>query len=277
MLRTVLPLALVLVGCERHVARVVEGGELVKPATVHVSPVVFVQDLPGVPVPDVLPVSEVEALVGDDGQLPPTVLDPAVHGAFLRNDFVGNIRFGGGFVRTGAVALETRGRLIEPTASDALRAQAVSWLTSATTTALAERHVAYDTATAAPAGLAMRWQPVRGEDAEDGHDNLNLPRTTLVPLPIDPGAAGAWLVPYVRAYYTHNGGWFLGQRWGCMAGARVDVELVLYQDGRPTWWLELTGRSIDERTAQATTAELDQHLLNAEDQVEAALRKGLFR
>jgi len=275
--RIVLPLLLVLAGCGHHVARVMEGGAVAKPTSVSVSPVVFVQDLPGAPVPEVLPVSEVEALVGDDGQQPPTVLDPAIHGAFLRNDFVGNVRFGGGFVRTGAVALETRGRLIEPQASDALRVQAASWLFAATEGALVEHQVAYTEATTAPIGLAMRWQPVRGEDAEDGHDNLNLPRTSLVPLPLDPPPSGAWLVPYVRAYYTHNGGWFLGQRWGCMAGARVDVELVLYQDGRPTWWIEVTARSLDEQTAQATTAELDQHLLNAEDQVESALLKRLFR
>lgn len=119
---------------------------------------------------------------------------------------------------------------------------------------------------------------MHGEDPEDGHDNLNLPRSHLVPVALDAaGMPGTWLVPYLRAYYTHNGGWFLGQRWGCMAGARVDAEVVLYVDGKPVWWMEATGRSLDKRTAQATTAELDQHLLNAERQVEDALSKGLFR
>ena len=60
-----------------------------------------------------------------------------------------------------------------------------------------------------------------------------------------------------------------------MAGARVDVVVVMYDDGRPVWWLEAAGRSLDSGTAQATTAELDAHLLDAERQVEAALAKQL--
>lgn len=271
-------LPLMLLGCAHLEARVVHSGERVRPELISVSPVVVVADLPGAPAGAVPPVSGIESMVGDDGQAPPTVLDPVKDAAFLRNDLIGNVRFGGGFVRTGAVALETRARIIEPQPSDALRTQGTAWLTEATTAALLARGVDTTAVTSAPTGLALTWRPTRGEDPEDGHDNVNLPRTDLVPLALDPALMpGAWLVPYLRSYYTHNGGWFLGQRWGCMAGARVDVELVLYVDGRPVWWMEAAGRSLDERTAQATTAELDQHLLNAERQVEDALVKGLFR
>lgn len=277
MLAKLLPLVFLGAGCAHLEARVVHSGDRVRPDGITVSPVVVVADLPGAPAGAVPQLSGIEIMVGDDGQAPPTVLDPVKDAAFLRNDLIGNVRFGGGFVRTGAVALETRARIIEPQPSDALRAQGIAWLTEATTAALHARGVE-TTDGSAPTGLALTWRPTRGEDPEDGHDNVNLPRTDLVPVAVDPALmSGTWLVPYLRSYYTHNGGWFLGQRWGCMAGARVDVELVLYEDGKPVWWMEAAGRSLDERTAQATTAELDQHLLNAEKQVEEALVKGLFR
>ncbi len=273
-----LPFLIFLAGCAHIEARVERFGERVRPGAITVSPVVVVADLPGAPIGSVAPPGEIESMVGADGQAPPTVLDPVADAAFLRNDFVGNVRFGGGFIRTGAVALETRARIIEPQPSDALRTQGTAWLQSATTAALADRRIDIVDASAPPAGLTLTWRPTRGEDPEDGHDDVNLPRTGLVPTAVDASTLpGTWLVPYLRAYYTHNGGWFLGQRWGCMAGARVDVELVLYVEGKPIWWMEAAGRSLDEKVAQATTAELDQHLLNAEQQVERALEKGLFR
>lgn len=278
MLAKLLPVVILAAACTRAEVRVEQFGAAVRPANVTVSPVVVVSDIGGAPAVVIGAVTEVESLVGDDGQAPPTALDPVKDAAFLRNELIGNVRFGGGFVRTGAVALETRARIIEAQPSDALRAQGTAWLSRATSAALRARRVVNEPAAKAPENLALSWLPVRGEDPEDGHDNLNLPRSHLVPVALDPaGMPGTWLVPYLRAYYTHNGGWFLGQRWGCMAGARVDAEVVLYVDGKPVWWMEATGRSLDERTAQATTAELDQHLLNAERQVEDALSKGLFR
>jgi hypothetical protein len=261
---------LLLCGCVT-VARVQVGGDISRPAGVSVSPVVVVSDLPYAGTAEAVAPDAIEAVVAD-GQDPPTVLDPVADGAFLRNDFVGNIRFGGGLIRTGSVALETRARLIELQKPAALRQQGVDWLDGPVTRFLGRAgNVAR---VAVPSAPSFRYQTARGTDEEDGHDNLNLPRTSLVPQPIA-GAVGKVLVPYLRAYYTHNGGWFLGQRWGCMAGARVDVVLVLYDAGQPVWWVEAAGRSLDGATAQATTAELDEHLLDAEQQVEAALEKRL--
>lgn len=124
---------------------------------------------------------------------------------------------------------------------------------------------------------------LRGLHPDDGHDNLNLPRTVLAPGPvpaIPEGLGARWLlVPYLRSYYVHNAGWFIGQDEGCMAGARVDVFLVLYDlaEGRAAWWMEATGRHIQPHVGQPSTAEQEQYLLWAEEQVERALRRGLFR
>lgn len=231
------------------------------------APVVVVADLPTPPPVAPEAPGPVEQQLVDDAA-PATVLDPVRDGAFLRNDFVGNIRFGGGIVRTGAVALETRARLIELQPLPTLRQQGVEWLTGVLTERLGPA-----TAAAWPTAT-LRHVSARGSDPDDGRDNLNLPRTTLVPEPVPDAPAGRVLVPFLRSYYTHNGGWFLGQRWGCLAGARVDVLVVLYDGGRPVWWTEAAGRSLGG-AAQATPAELDQRLLDAEAQVRDALRARL--
>lgn len=255
------------VGCAAR-ARVSGVGAGHAGADVPWAPVVVVADLPAPPAAMAEAPGVVEAQLVDDAA-PATPLDPVRDGAFLRNDYVGNIRFGGGIVRTGSVALETRARLIELQPLPTVRQQGVDWLSGVLTDALGP-------ATAAPLpATPLRYAAARGADAEDGHDNLNLPRTGLVPEVVPGAPAGRVLVPFLRAYYTHNGGWFLGQRWGCLAGARVDVLLVLYDAGRPVWWTEAAGRSLDGTVAQATAAELDQHLLEAERQVRAALRARL--
>ena len=117
---------------------------------------------------------------------------------------------------------------------------------------------------------------------DDGTDNLNLPRLSLQapPMPAVQGVDGRWLlVPYLRSYYTHNAGWFLGQQNGCMGGARVEAYLVLYdrESGGAVWSMSALGRHIEPHTGQPSRTELDQYLLWAEERVEDALDADLFR
>lgn len=246
---------------------------------VAVAPVALVRDLPAPPLPPLPPPGAVEQGL-DDPNLPvPTVLDPERDAAFLRNDYIGNVRFGGGYIRTGDVALEVRARLLEFSLQDELALQGAAWLQDAVGDALAEVGVPARPLAAFPAPPPLR-QSVRGAHEDDGRDNLNLPRVSLRPGPLTPDAAAPrWvLVPYLRAYYTHNGGWFLGQRYGCLAGARTEVLIVLYDAhaGVSAWSMRALGRHLGH-VGQASRAELDQYLLWAEDQVELALREGLFR
>lgn len=251
---------------------------------VAVAPVVFVRDLPAPPLPEPPAPGRIEEGVQVEFLEEPTHLDPVRDAAFLRNDYVGNVRFGGGFVRTGDVALEVRARLIEFSAQDAYAELAGRWLADSVAAALSERDVParpIDLRVVPPVEHVAR----RGLHPDDGRDDVNLPRTDLRPLPLPEDAragAGAepWvLVPYLRSYYTHNGGWFLGQQYGCMGGARIEATLVLYDvaTGRPAWWMSALGRHLQPRRGQPSRAELDQYLLWAEDQVELAFREGLFR
>jgi hypothetical protein len=246
---------------------------------VAIAPVQLVRDLPAPPLPPVPPPGEIEDGLVIEDLPPPTVLDPVADAAFLRNDFLGNVRFGGGYVRTGDVALEVRARLVEFNQQDVYATQGARWLADTVAGALDARDVDARPLAAVPV-LAPERVPYRGVHPEDGHDNVNLPRSGLRPQPTEPLAGAAWvLVPYLRAYYTHNGGWFLGQQYGCLGGARVDVMLALYEaeTGRPVWWMEATGKHIQPMNGQPTRAELDQYLLWAEDQVEQAVARGFLR
>jgi hypothetical protein len=249
-------------------------------APVGVAPVVYVRDVPGPPLPPQPVAGRIEAGLADDhGAM--TVLDPVADAAFLRNDYLGNVRFGGGFVRTGDIALEVRARLIEFGFSDVYAEQGARWLAESVRAALEGRRV-----TGVPVPALAEPPPldrvrVRGTHPDDGHDNLNLPRTELQPLPMAGRADGPayLLVPFLRGYYTHNGGWFIGHENGSMAGARVEALIVLYdaRSGTPLWWMSATGRHIQPMQGQANRAELDQYLLWAEDQVEEDLKRALLR
>jgi hypothetical protein len=255
---------------------------------VAVAPVVLVRDL----APPALAPSAAMGLVeeklreGEENLPSPTVLDPASprDAAFLRDEYLGNIRFGGGFIRTGDVALEVRARIIELGHEDEYTTQGLAWLTDAVPRALAAAHVRLLAPAPAVAPVPERRR-FRGLHPDDGHDDVNLPRIELVPTPADAAArttmAGSrWvLVPYLRAYYTHNGGWFLGQQFGCTAGARVDAMVALYDTttGQPVWWMPLLGRHIEPMKGSPSTAELDQYLLWAEHQAEAQLTSGWLR
>ncbi len=257
-----------------------EGVELV--------PTVVVADLPAPALPPLKAATQIEERlrIGEEHLGEPTVLDPALpeHAAFLRNDYVGAVRFGGGLIRTGETALEVRARLIEFSAQQELREQGTAWLESTVSGLLTRARVP----TVQPSGGAPAFaapavlrKPIRGMNELDGRDNLNLPRVAIEPAaaPADSGGARWVLVPYLRGYVMHNGGWFLGHEWGCPGGARVEALVVLYdrRTGQPAWWQAATGRHLEEMKAQPSRAQMDQFLLWAEDQVEAELQAGFLK
>lgn len=246
---------------------------------------VLVQALPAPPLPPFQPPSQIEIRLrqGEEYLGEPTVLDPdnAEQAAFLRNDLVGAVRFGGGLIRTGQTALEVRARFIEFSAQAELRTQAVAWLDETATTLLTEAQIAPLPADVTFQPPNVERKPARGLNELDGRDNLNLPRVGVVPLGAAASGEGArWvMVPYLRSYYVHNGGWFLGHEWGCSGGARVEAMLVVYdrRTGLPAWWQVATGRHVEEMKAQPSRAQMDQFLLWAEDDVEASFREGFLK
>jgi hypothetical protein len=255
-----------------------------------VAPVGFVADLDRTPLPELSASGAVQALLEQDDPGPvPTVLDPHADrdAAFLRNHWVGNVRFGGGIIRTGDIGVEVRARLVELGQDAPYRAQSAAWLSAAVDDALLDRRIDAVRAAAvdAPAPIV---KPFRGRHPEDGHDNVNVPRTLVTPAPLSAeGLAAAtsaakghrWLmIPLVRTYLSHNAGWFLGQHWGCMSGARAEAVIAVYDlhSGEPVWWLA-TEAVWFERTGSPSRSDLDAYLLGVEEETARILARRLLR
>ena len=264
-----------LLGCVRHPEAETSGAR-VHPKALLVAPVVKVQDLPAPPIPPLGKPGEIEAQLVQENLPTPTILDPVQDAAFIRNAYIGNILFGGGLIRSGDVALEVRSRLIEFNQQAEDATQGTRWLHDTLAGVLDEKKVDWKPIDAPNPVPVPEWVAFRGLHPEDGHDNVNIPRTNLRPTDWTAAPPGDVLIPYLRAYYTHNGGWFNGQQYGCLGGARVEVFLVLYHNGRASWWMEGTGRYFGNE-GSPSRAELDQYLLYAEDQVEWQLEKQIFR
>jgi hypothetical protein len=269
-------LLLVILACHAH--HPAHGAPPPSLRRVGLSAVQFVHDVPApVEVLRATPAPLRKAL--DDGLPPATLLDPERDGAFLRNEYTGVVQFGGGFVREGDVALETRARYVAFAEQQPYADLARNWLHEAVQDALDARGIATEPVTVGQVPLTR--VPRRGSHPDDGVDNVNLPRLELTPGPIAPRADGPeWIVvPLLRAFLAHNGGWFRGQTHGCMAGARIDALVVLYdaRRGTPVWWHEATGRHMDERTAQATRAQLEDYILEAQADVSRTLRRRILR
>jgi hypothetical protein len=265
---------LLLVACAAH--HPIHGATPRGLERVGLAEVQLVRDLPA---PDTASSSPPPSRVSTDDPAAPTVLDPERDGPFLRNEYAGVVQFGGGFIREGEIALETRARHLTFSEQDAYAELGVAWLADAVARALEARGLQV-VQTAAPRVDVTRTKR-RGSHPDDGQDNVNLPRTELTPGPLAfPQGAPEWVVvPLLRTYLAHNGGWFQGQTYGCMAGARVEALVVLYEtrSGAPVWWMTTSGRHLDERIAQATRAQLEDYIVVAETRAERDLKRHLLR
>ena len=131
-----------------------------------------------------------------------------------------------------------------------------------------------------------RRVPLRGSGAFDGQDNQNLPRFDLQPQPLDvgelpklPPGTATLLVPTVVHYYTHNGGWFVGQGQGCAAGARLRVLWALHDatDGQVLTWGEVGVQHQQEYFYSPNSAELQDYQLIVEAELATWLDEQLPR
>ncbi len=198
--------------------------------------------------------------------------------SFRHGVYVGNVTMRGGFVteEDPEYGLQVRAKEYSFSAQAQLAGTAADWSDQAFAELLQDGGVTYRRAPVqVPAPIRHRS---RGTHEADGTDNVNLPRFTLEPSPLAPGSApGAdqVLVPIVVSYYSHNGGWFLGQEYGCGMGARLRVLWALYDSasGAPIAWGEVDAREIDSRVASPSSAQLEDALLKVEATVAKELGK----
>ncbi|MCB9791816.1 MAG: hypothetical protein H6741_03730 [Alphaproteobacteria bacterium] len=201
--------------------------------------------------------------------------------------YLGHVTNSGGFVRelTEEEGSPVRSKEYTFTAQDAYRQQAQEWLDVSLGEALTADKLSWSRlpgldASAVPTPVRRR---VRGSNELDGTDNVNLPRFTLEPQPLAGGDAlgggfAAYVVPIVVYYYSHNGGWFIGQDKGCGGGARARVLITLYDaaSGRVLSWRDVDVRSINNYVNQPNGAQIDDFLIETEAKFAKQISKSLF-
>ncbi|MCK6524735.1 hypothetical protein L6R49_25300 [Myxococcota bacterium] len=213
--------------------------------------------------------------------------------SFTAGLFVGNVVHSGGYVYAGVdgagevgeeAGLPVRSKEFTLNAEAEYEPLAQAWLDAEIFSALSDvttplRLPAPSVAIPAPTRL-----PRRGTDPADGTDNINLPRFDLVPTPItDLSAFPAgvdWVVaPTVVLYYSHNGGWFIGQRMGTGSGARVRVFWTVYdtKTGAVVSYGDLEARALSPYVLTPNKGQLEDLLIECEEKIHRLMQDAVVR
>jgi len=197
--------------------------------------------------------------------------------AFHDNLILGNIWFSGGYeimAEEGNQARSVNYRIDEVEDYATL---ARSWAEDALGKALTEAGARWSRHATGITPAPPRRTRARGTGPLDGKDNQNLPRFTLEPTALPDGATagitGTVLVPVVVYYYTHNGGWFVGQDEGTPGGARLRL-LWSQHDGATGTVVsfgEVGTRVIEPYVYSPNRARLEDYILEAETRTLALL------
>lgn len=214
--------------------------------------------------------------LGTVGLAAPMFLQDTSETPFDDGVYVGNIVLSGGYVVTerGDYGMQTHSKEITLSGEDTYRTLSHDTVSQMFETSLTESGTTW-LAVEVVGGTPER-RKLRGSHAEDGTDNVNLPRFTLSPSAIEPvEGVDHVLVPYVVRYYSHNAGWFYGQEKGCGAGARLRVLWVLHDadSGGVAAWRDIDVRHIDPYLFSPSSAEIEDGLI----EVETLLRRDLDR
>ena len=221
----------------------------------------------------------VEGVVG----LAPTAFLSDLNGVdddFRDGSYVGNVVMSGGYVleNNGDAGIQTVSKNYELNSIETYRETVADWVDVTFAKTLDTRKTIWRRVDARPETPIRR--PVRGSHPLDGTDNINIPRFTLEPSAIAPmDDVDVVIVPLVVHYYTHNGGWFIGQEKGCGAGARFRLLWTVYDaaSGAPLAWRDVDQRSVEEYLFQANSAQLEDLLIEVEDGVRKDLHRQLLR
>ncbi|HSA34102.1 MAG TPA: hypothetical protein P5077_10285 [bacterium] len=197
--------------------------------------------------------------------------------AYDRNLYVGLIRFSGGFIEDVGRGMMARSRELRFSHQNKFSLVIRESFAGMVRNILDARGTPYEISDADPTPLlTVTERSLIDRYPEEGRDNINLPLIAYdivprKPFRVEAGLAGRLaVVPVVEFYYGHNGGWFNGQTFGCPAGIRFRVH-VLVIDGDSG---EMLYRFSDEeqhlvpKQYRMNIIEIEQYLLDA--------RKALF-
>lgn len=192
--------------------------------------------------------------------------------AYDRNLYVGLIRFSGGFIEDVGRGMMARSRELRFSHQNKFSLVIRESLAAMVRNILDARGTPYDLSDADPTPLlAVTERSLIDRYPEEGRDNTNLPRIAYdivprTPFPADAGLAGRLAVlPVVEFYYGHNGGWFNGQTFGCPAGIRFRVHLLIVDgdSGEMLYRFSDEERYLVPKQYRMNIIEIEQYLLDA--------------
>ncbi|RMG17842.1 MAG: hypothetical protein D6729_08000 [Deltaproteobacteria bacterium] len=212
--------------------------------------------------------------------------------AFAEQMIVGHVHLSGGYVEIETErGIQYRSKNVEVHSRARYTRQARQWLAGVVEAIASERmggqvrRLKRIDAAKLPAPKRIY---ARGSGPLDRRDDQNLPRYALRPRPLTEAAraqlkrevGSRWLLlPILVYYYSHNGGWFIGQTLGTGAGARGRVFWVLYdlESGEPVHYGEVEARRIDRYVFSPNSTQVEDYLIAIEEGLDRALRGALLR
>lgn len=200
--------------------------------------------------------------------LPPATADLD---ALYAGEYVGDIWFSGGFSRMETLDNQVRSVDVELRRQDRYREQALAWVDGVFTSLLDARGLSWVPLQTPLQTPRPQRTDIRGSGPLDGSDNQSLPRFDLRPLPLQsppmlPAGTQAVLVPMLVHYYSHNGGWFVGQEIGNPAGARIRVLWTLFgSEGQVLTWGEVGTRHFEDYFYSPNQVQVQDYLIAVEE------------
>ncbi|HNT27622.1 MAG TPA: hypothetical protein PKH10_05495 [bacterium] len=189
-----------------------------------------------------------------------------------RNLYVGLIRFSGGFIEDVGRGMMARSRELRFSHQNRFSLVIRESFAGMVRNILDARGTPYNLSDADPTPLlAVTERSLIDRYPEEGHDNTNLPRIAYdivprTPFPADAALTGRLVVlPVVEFYYGHNGGWFNGQTFGCPAGIRFRVHVLIVDgdSGEMFYRFSDEERYLVPKQYRMNIIEIEQYLLDA--------------
>ncbi|RHX90032.1 hypothetical protein [Leptospira stimsonii] len=157
--------------------------------------------------------------------------------AFENNAFVGFIHFSGGLIRVQkAFGVQVESKNKEFKGQTELKPMVLNWLEKSLSEVLRTKNKPIKIVTIKQPFSKVNTVKNYELSPDNGQDNINVPNIHFVfeeaskefNQVLEVENVRFAVVPIVQQYYAHSGGWFNGQDWGCLAGIRTGIQMLVY-------------------------------------------------
>ena len=209
-------------------------------------------------------------IIGDDTSSYDNIIPNSAVPGFVINNIIGHVYHSGGVVSFQNNGSQSRSNSIEITSINDYLSNINSVIDTVSYT---ESYIKKISENDEHYPIKITTNKIRGSIELENIDNLNLPVVTF-----DSEVntqSQLWdsieeehilVFPVIISYYTHNSGWFIGHEFGCEAGARIEINLYIY-DSKQTLieQYNVSNSKILEKVYQPSSTELEDILIELEE------------